>query len=651
MRRSLTILGTVPLALLAWLAARAAVTEVVLTPTVVTAKPAPDDSTAYENSSFKEQRADANAVSRDGLIHLFAWIKDSNESPTLTDYVRAYEIIGTTPVLVFADEVDRSLATELTVWSADFAAGSTGVTREFMVEMRFFDPFPHTARYTVKVIVANPLPSFLGWKRGDWHLHTFEGTNTVFEYGSQILRMAAAAVSLGLDLLALTDHGESLSDARWADVVAKAGQATTATLFVMAGEEANAAGSDGSLRHLTVYGQTRVLKTPSLYQSENNGALWSIQRLLDSLVVQDAICFAAHPETSLVTSFGTIGIWTDADYAVALQPQYVHTFLGVEFYNQRITRWTNQVTQSEVNPYPVWTEVANWQRQYDAGMRRYQALVQLLITRAGGNAATVRTLWFLGVSDAHGSHAYTSYNAYGLFDLAVHDNRLGSMHTLVYLPNGMSQANVKAAMRAGRLIVSDGPILRPRVRMPDASYREVGSRIVNPNGATLVLDAASSAEFGSFTNVFVMRITAAAVDTLSLPVAGVTFSAEFNLGGFCDQGQGAFLAFEGHTALGYRSVANPFIVGPATATDVTLDRDRGWLRILPNPTRDRFVVTWGPDRPSSVEVFSADGRRLRTIVPNASWVVLSGERLPAGVYFVRATFPERTVAERITIVR
>lgn len=651
MRRSLTILGTVLLAPLAWLSARAEVREIVLTPSIASAPPAPDDSVAYENSSFKEQRADANAVSRDGLIHLFAWIKDSNESPTLTDYVRAYEIIGTTPVLVFADEEDRSLATELTVWSVDFAAGSVGVTREFMVEMRFFDPFAHTARYTVKVTVANPLPFFLGWKRGDWHLHTFEGTNTVFEYGSQILRMAAAAISLGLDILGLTDHGESLSDARWADVVAKAGQATTATLLVMAGEEVNAAGSDGSLRHLTTYSQTRLLKTPSLYQSENNGSLWSIQRVLDSLVVQDGICFAAHPETSLVTSFGTIGIWTDLDYAVALPPQYANTFLGLEFYNQRVTRWTNQVTQSEVNPYPVWTEVANWQWQYDSGMRRYQALVRGLLVAVGGNAATVRTLWFLGASDAHGSHAYTSYNAYGLFDLAVHDSRLGAMHTLIYLPNGMTTANVKTAMRAGQLIVSDGPVMRPRVRMPDVSFREVGSRIVDPTGATLVLEAASSAEFGSFNSVFVIRITAAAVDTLPLPVTGVAFSAEFSLGGFCDPSQAAFLVFEGHTALGYRSVANPFIVGPAVATDVTANRDRGWFRILPNPAREQFMVQWGQQRPSLVEVFSASGRRLRTIVPDGSWVTLSGKRLPAGVYFIRATFPERTVAERIIIVR
>lgn len=624
----------------------------------------------YENGSFKEEVGDAPWAARGGSIPLAFFIKDANEWPLSFDYLRLYEIIGASRVLLVADEADKYIASDLIAWRVDLPAGSVGVTREFDWELRFSDPLPHTNHYANRVLIGQPLPSLTGWKRFDLHLHTF-GTDTFFEWGAPTEFMAASASAIGLDGVGITDHGESLTDQRWATLLAEAAALSNGTRLVLPGIEAtvdNNATNEfpDQVLHLTCHGLTRVLRTPAEYPSANqSGQLWTLPRLLDSLVSQDAVCFAAHPEDQIeVAGYGTIVQWSSANYTTALASP---AFLGLQFFNQRKTVYDDPTpTEDYVNPFVSWQTNPDWPRQYDAGMRRYQQLVQGLLAAVSGDVMLVRTLWFEAGADAHGDANYKRTNRYGSFDLAVNDDAIGKIATLLFLPGGLTGADAIAAMRAGRMIVSDGPLLCPRVRLPGGAMLEIGSRLADPTGSNLVLEGGSIGEFGPFSSVFVIRMTAASVDTLLLPVSGMTVAVEFPLESFCDSSQGAFLVVEAHTVLGYRSVANPLLVGPATATDTASLARLNWLgQNEPNPFRGETSVRFSLALPgqAKLEIFDVRGRLVKTLVADSrertaasrslDWdgSDSNGSALPAGVYVYRLRTASFLASRKMVLLR
>lgn len=613
-----------------------------------------EDSIEYENGSFKEEVGDAAWAARAGTIPFVFYVKDANEVPMSFDYLRLQEIVGLTRVLLVADSTNRSITSDLTSWRVDLAAGAVGTTREFVWELRFADPFPKTNFYVNRVLVGQPLPSFSDWRRFDLHLHTF-GTDTFFEWGAAIEFMAQAASAIGLDGFGVTDHGESLTDARWQIMTNDAAVHSNASRLVMRGIEANV-DTDGDndfpdyALHLTCHGLTRVLKTPAEYPSANqSGQLWTLDQLLDSLEVQNAVCFAAHPESETpILGSGSIFRWSDANYQTALTSP---SFLGLEFYNQRTTVFEDTTpTEDNVNPYPTWQTDPDWPHQYDAGMVAYQTVAQGLLQAVNGDFATVRPLWFDGGADSHGDAAYKRHNLFGSFDLAVNDNAIGKIHTVLWMAGGLTEASALQAMRDGALIVSDGPLLVPTVRTGSGAILHVGRRVALPGDKTLVLTGASMDECGPFSDVFLIRVTTAAVDTFPLPVVGMTVNAEFPLSSFTHPTSGSFLIVEAHTTLNFRSVANPFIVSAFPATDVN-DQQGQRLEVGPNPTQGEIEVRWTGARPSSIDLFTVNGRRVRTIVPDSPWLALPTDRLPAGVYLVRVVLPGRVVSEKVSIIR
>jgi hypothetical protein len=98
-------------------------------------------------------------------------------------------------------------------------------------------------------------------------------------------------------------------------------------------------------------------------------------------------------------------------------------------------------------------------------------------------------------------------------------------------------------------------------------------------------------------------------------------------------------------------VANPFWVGPATATDASLDALSSWVRLVPNPARQEVRILWGRQRPLLIDAFDARGRRVWMTYPDDQPLVVSTANLPAGVYFVRGHFKDRITTEKLTIVR
>ncbi|MBI3115372.1 MAG: hypothetical protein HYZ09_02685 [Candidatus Kerfeldbacteria bacterium] len=614
----------------------------------------------YENTFAKEQGGDMPYRTQDGTIRATFYVKDANEAALSFDYLRLYETTGGGRSLIAADENDRIISSDFTLWSLDIAAGASGVTREFEWELRFFDPFPHLAIYANQVLVAEPLPTTAGWYRIDTHVHTF-ATDTQFEFGMTIQHMAAWATSSGLHGFACTDHGESMTDARWLiqgnDVVAY----SSPTRLLMRGGELTADDNfendfpDGVI-HLIAFGLTRPLKTPAEYISANQGfELWTLPRIIDSLETQDAetpepqdvVWFFAHPAVSIqLFEYNLLASVPDTMFAIALESP---NFLGVEFYNQRITR-TADASASHVDPFDAWEEVPNWPAQYDSGMVQYLRLAQLVLQRANGDVMTARRVFFCGGSDAHGDGNFKRVVSAAPNDVNVNDDALGKIHTALLMPGGLTEAEAIAAMRAGRMVVTDGPLLVPQLRLPDSSALPVGSRLADPSGAEVEMVGTSTDEFGPFDRVWLIRATATAVDTLVLPVSGFSVDASFPLEAFADLSTGALLLLEAHTTLDHHSVANGFWVGPATATDVSDPFVRTWLGPpQPNPSRGEVRLPFSVGQPAEVSlvVYDVAGRFVRTLeidrqlaLPaHAVWDGrdAAGRPVSPGVYYVQLT--------------
>lgn len=654
MRRPLTIWLLVFLAPLFSLALGAVAAERQgFTVTVIGGEP----QIQYENSGAKEQGADMPWVSRNGSIRGVTYVKDANEAPMVFDYLRLFEVVGATQTLIAEDDTDRTITNDLTLWSLDLAAGPVGAVRRFVSELRFRElvsPFWTVARYANEVQVASPLPSQANWRRFDLHLHTF-ATDTQFEWGMTVPHMALQLSSIGLDGAFFTDHGESMTDARWATQGADCAANSNGSRLLRRGIEANVDANFSNefpdiALHLTCYGLTRPLKTPAEYFCANQGfQLWTLPQLLDSLEVQGGVAFAAHPASSIqLFEYNVMTTWPDSMFLRALDSP---AFLGVEFHNQRITKDTEEVGGSNVDPFATWAAVPNWEAQYDAGMRQFQWLIRQVLAMAGGDVAAVRPVFCVGGSDAHGGANFSRFNALGQFDLKVNDSAIGKIHTVLLMPSGLTEAAALAALRAGQMLVSDGPLVVPQVRLPNDAVLPVGSRVPNPTDAVLEINGSSPSEFGPVTQAIAMRVTATAVDTLPLAVGGSSMSVSLPLESLADPSQGAALILEFRTAGGFRCVANPFWVGPATATDASVDALAAWVRLVPNPAREEVRILWGRQRPLLIDAFDVRGRRVWITFPDGQSLVVSTAKLPAGVYFVRGHFRDRITTEKFTIVR
>ena len=100
-----------------------------------------------------------------------------------------------------------------------------------------------------------------------------------------------------------------------------------------------------------------------------------------------------------------------------------------------------------------------------------------------------------------------------------------------------------------------------------------------------------------------------------------------------------------------KQVARPsFLLGVEDA--LTVDDEGVLFEIFPNPFSDRATVIFsdeGAVRPRTLEFFSVNGARIRTIVIPAgiSEVEIEGGDLPKGVYYVRVTSGRESSARKV----
>jgi hypothetical protein len=465
-------------------------------------------------------------------------------------------------------------------------------------------------RYLRVHVGSGPFPWPAGWYGGDTHCHSMY-TNNIAEFGAPLPAVRLAAQAVGLHWLTITDHSCDLDEtgdgtysyatheweythqsasgtatfvrdvfaygSSWGGLGADIAEFDGPGLRLYRGVELNLASVDSDSYQKTIH---CLGYNPEYLASPLSGAFGErpvTPTLPDGLaqLAPEGFAYAAHPLSSLAAEWGGIdwGVdgapWGGMDLTAALA---YSGFIGLEAWNTRETRtstdqndpWADfDAGSAPGNPYP---------HELLAGIELWDAALRANLE--SGSGGEPRKVFLAGGSDAHGDFNYATYLS---LDNYATDNAIGKVQTVVYVPGPYGPgalppiAELLAAHRAGRSVITDGPFLEIGI---DANgdgdwYGEGDLRIgdagvVAATGGHLVLRWASLPEFGPVAQIRLWAGTSAATTLLagwdpSLEGEGYSGDAHLPLDEFSLDGphylRAELLTADG--ASGHRAYTNP----------------------------------------------------------------------------------------------
>jgi hypothetical protein len=499
---------------------------------------------------------------------------------------------------------------------------ATGDAIDLLVECYYKDDwFNYTDSRRLRVQVGSgPFPWPAGWYGGDTHYHTMY-TNNIAEFGAPLPAVKLTGVAMGLHWLTTTDHSCDLDETgdgafsyathQWEytiqspagigtvyrDVVADGGTWNGLGVDVAdldgpdfrlyRGVEINLASVDGDSMDKTLH---TLFYNPFYIHSPDSGAIGErpvSPSLPAGLALLDpgGFAYAAHPLDDLGLEFGIDiavngAVWGDEDIDAALQ---FDAFCGLQAFN------TRSVYESYDQNDP-WADFDAGNPADDAYPGKLLAGIALWDSLLAAQLASgsPRPVYFAGGSDAHGDF---NYSAYMSLDNYATDNAMGKVQTVVMVPGAYGpgdlppMADLMAAYRAGRSVVTDGPFLEIGIdRNGDddwygASDLFIGGHGTAVAGRPLALDLrwASLAEFGGITSVEVIAVSESGAVTIhqfdpSAGGEGFGGTAELELSGLLGEGS-YFIRAQCLTSdggAGHRAFTNPLWLDLVPAAD-TID--------------------------------------------------------------------------------
>jgi hypothetical protein len=221
------------------------------------------------------------------------------------------------------------------------------------------------------------------------------------------------------------------------------------------------------------------------------------------VAAQSGFAFGAHTTTSTWS-------WDDQLIREALEFECFH---GMEDYNERYAYTSSDTLHPwGANPHTGdWDQVnTGWDADLVAGIVRFDRFLSEIL-----NNSRYR-LFFMGGSDAHGSMNYhVDWNVQGKDILySVHSAALGKIRTAVYSPEGLTTEYILDAIRAGRTVVTDGPVIVQGVSINgsaavyadcDAGIADLISVQDGHPAARLFLEWKSSPDYGPIRKIRVFR--------------------------------------------------------------------------------------------------------------------------------------------------
>ena len=384
------------------------------------------------------------------------------------------------------------------------------------------------------------------WFYGDTHYHSVY-TNDIKELGNPVPESCQAASAIGLDWLVITDHSCDLDDfdpdvslqMRWKRLKAEIASLNTSNdqFRCILGEEITLLAKEDTLVHMLAFGgmdemvegafmpaqggfMTEVFQETIeelLHRAAKKGGyskeeakrmfgnVHPFEKVLD-LLPAETLLFAAHPFT--LAQPPPPGKWL-------AEHLYHPRLTGYEFWNTRIRRSAHLT----LNPFgsKKWVDPDALIKQDQKRIRKVKDWADGewdLALRMGlaewGDADALPRLRpvFLAGSDAHGSFNYGVGMSWDYRRrLMVDDDALGKVRTVVYLPDGYTnaippEAGILAALRRGSCVVTDGPIFTFSIQQQGktAQLGEVLTASSNQD-IELKIQAFSTPEFGAVEEV------------------------------------------------------------------------------------------------------------------------------------------------------
>ncbi len=331
----------------------------------------------------------------------------------------------------------------------------------------------------LRVFVANePLPRFEGLHFGDCHTHSTY-TDDQVEFGSPLAASIELSKAMGLSFFCVTDHSYDLDDSvdnylrndpnfpKWKLLNAEIDQLNKshADFTLVRGEEVTCRNSADRNVHLLLLG-TRNFFAGSGDSAEQWFRTTSEHSVAEILTKKDAnsLAFAAHPKEPVPLLQRLLigrGEWSDVDL--------LHENLnGLEFAN-------GEFGEGFVNGHKSWIK----------------ALLR------------GKKIFTIAGNDAHGN--FNRFRQIGIPFFRIKElNRqlFGRMRTGVFLDKAISEDAILQALKAGRSIICDGPVVNLKVK----NHRH--GALISTIGETLrgkefqlVIIGLSSAEFGEIQTI------------------------------------------------------------------------------------------------------------------------------------------------------
>jgi len=316
---------------------------------------------------------------------------------------------------------------------------------------------------------APPLPRFDNWYYGDTHFHTLFSDNQA-EFGAPVDFSALMADLYGLDWLAFTDHSFDLDDAegdtvtndpdlprwqRYGREIEAAAAAHPGLIFIK-GEELSCGNTAGQNVHMLVYNNADLyIGNGDAFEGRGNAPDHVCADIAANLPAHEA-AFAAHPRTennSLTQLVINRGQWELEDMAAP-------GLTGVQVWNHTRSPWPDGMD--------------HWKRLLLSGLRAP----------------------LLAGTDAHGDFNYE----YGRWPDQL---PFGAIRSAVYIDGEVTVDKLIAALRAGRIVATSGPVAMLEIINTSGDTEFVGGAITGGPFAAAFY-ARSSAEYGPIKEIRVL---------------------------------------------------------------------------------------------------------------------------------------------------
>jgi hypothetical protein len=384
---------------------------------------------------------------------------------------------------------------------------------EYMIRIRYKGLINHKREFVLRTLLPEAdLPRCPGWHYGDAHYHS-EFTDNPYEYGGPLRVTAKAARALGLSWVTVTDHSYGLSRPkndneealgnRWQAYHKAISDMNTdyQDLLLVAAEEITVRERVWGL-HLLSFGNdfvrdTHVAGFGTLTMAE------MFDKLIQSPDSNPGFIYAAHPSSSGY-------MWKDEDYATALDSDYANQFVGLQLFNEKVqfsTKTARTMDRKHLAPFEMLGEDDRkrpWSEELRAGIRDHwvdRLLVPSL--KAVEQGKPLRKFFALAGSDCHMDFnlSFRPHPAFLIHHL--NDNAFGKVRSLAYVPDDgsemLSEARLLSALRSGKVLLTDGPVVLVTVSQPGSQDRfMMGETATIPIGANLELHVEwkSTPDFG-----------------------------------------------------------------------------------------------------------------------------------------------------------